>query len=54
MVSALFVFIQPDLLSLIYLVKRKRAGGSESDYDDSCHTGVDVSMVFDSAINYES
>ena len=54
MVSARFVFIQPDLLSLVYLVKRKRTGGSQSDHDAICHTGIDVSMVFGSAIDDES
>ena len=54
MVSSLFVFIRPDLLSLIYLVKRKRAGDSESDHDVVCHTRIDVSMVFDSVIDHES
>ena len=54
MVSALFIFIQPDLLSPVYLVERKRAGDSGSDHDAICHTGVDISMVFDSAIDHES
>ena len=54
MVSFIFVFIRPDLLSLIYLVKRKRAGDSEPDHEDVCHTGINVSMVFDSAIDHES
>jgi len=54
MVSVLFVFLWPYLLSLVYLVKGKRTGDSESDYDVACHTGIDVFIVFGSAIDYES
>ena len=54
LVFALFIYLQPDLLSLVYLVKRKRAGDAEADHKIVCHTGIDVFMVFNSAIDYES
>ena len=53
LVFVLFIYLQPDLLPLVYLVKRKRAGYSESDHVVVDHSGVDVCGVFYPTIDDE-
>ena len=52
LVFVLFIYLQPDLLPLVYLVKRKRAGDFESDHVMVYHSGIDVCGVLYPVTDY--
>ncbi len=54
MVLVLFVRLQLDLLSLVYLVKRKRTRDFESDHHLVRDTRIDLFMVCAAAVADES
>jgi hypothetical protein len=49
----LFVYLQPDLLSPVCLVKRRRAGDFEPDHVAVLRAGIDLSRFLPSAVDYQ-